>query len=135
MGTGPTVWVQMTRSDWAFVAGFWQGEGTIYSYKRKEGRVLRVNIIQTDPSSIKWLRRKLKIGWLGSFVNRSHLGKKRVYEWRLSGLNALKFIQKILPYITSTYRRKQIGKHIALDKKYVNHEYRNHNSKIKWPWR
>lgn len=85
----------------AYVAGFFDGEGSITITTRKRGDLfLNVVLVQTDRDILEWVRAVLDCG--GSIYSRSRagsLGKKECFALQWSGLSAGSVLLKLLPHL------------------------------------
>ena len=93
----------LTGEELAYVAGLFDGEGTVtiscYNASRYGGRrreILMVLLSSTDYSIIDYLR-----GIFGGSltITGAHNNHKEIYRWTLSARMAADFIYRILPYL------------------------------------
>lgn len=92
---------QITEVEKAYIAGLFDGEGTIgYYFKGKlRTHVAQLAIYNTDPRVMVWLRNILPSG--GVYPNsRIKTGRKRGWQWMLSSRPCVEqFIRAIRPYL------------------------------------
>jgi len=85
----------------AYIAGFFDGEGSIVITTGKGGRlVMNVVIVQTDRDILEWIRASLGCG--GGIYSRSRagsLGKKEAFALQWCGLSAKNVLLQLLPYL------------------------------------
>ena len=99
----------MNESDISYLAGLFDGEGSVYVKHTKQKRntrpgkpihnvwVIRMEIAMTDKDTLKWCYETFKCG---SFSERKvKPGKKRQWRWRISHRDALKIAVLIWPYV------------------------------------
>jgi hypothetical protein len=85
--------------DWARLAAFIDGEGCISIYRNnagtKKGRwhSLRVSITNTDPRLMVWLKR---FG-VGTVKINNPSGRRRRYDWSVSGFVAMEILLRCIP--------------------------------------
>lgn len=94
--------VEPTALDFAYAAGFFDGEGaiTIAQGARPDCRHpiynMRVIVGQNDPAPLVWLRDR----WGGSIITRApHGTRKRHYTWCCFARQASKFLSDLLPHL------------------------------------
>lgn len=105
-----------------WLAGFWEGEGSVGCYfhkiksvglvKRKSsgGRyILQVSVSQKEKYLIDYFKSCLEYGniWQDK--------KSKVWIWRACAKQARDFLERIKPYIVSIRRREQIENAINID--------------------
>lgn len=99
------------ETDWAYLAGIIDGEGTISLYK--EGQrysipTLTVRVSSTDENLMTWLRRNFG----GSYNKRKTKQKsthKDSYTWSLYGKKLNIILHNILPYLQIKYIQAVMG--------------------------
>lgn len=97
----------MSKITWEWLAGFWEADGSVYTYldkkKSKDGKIyhaLRVSICQQDLKLLQRIESFLYVHNIkGSLQKYRH--KDNCYDLRLSTRQAERFIQKIFPHIVS----------------------------------
>lgn len=82
-----------------YVAGFFDGEGSIGIYKNSNGRgrTLRVQITQNVGTDSDLLLRGLADDWGASMCVMTGLRLRRAWNWQLSGVKAVAFLKWIEP--------------------------------------
>ena len=97
----------MKESDIAYIAGLFDGEGTVGFYRRMETKKDRgkprksfayrisVEIAMTDRSVLLWLQQCIKLGTVNKKPRKGH---KMQWRWRCSFRNAYVFLLLISPY-------------------------------------
>jgi hypothetical protein len=110
------------ESDIAYIAGLFDGEGSVYFKKTKQTRhqrpgkpihnvtVIRMEIAMTDESILRWIYEVLKVGKVGPRKVRP--GRKKQWRWRCSHRDAYYVCCLLYPY-----------SHVKLDKihRIINH--------------
>lgn len=90
----------MTQTEIAYIAGLFDGEGTIgYYFKTKlNGYLAQLAIYNTDPRVMVWLKKVVPFG--GVFSNNNKPGRKRGWQWMLSSRPQIEqFVRAIRPYL------------------------------------
>tara|TARA_Y100001938_G_C8081812_1_gene429615 strand:+ start:597 stop:1010 length:414 start_codon:yes stop_codon:yes gene_type:complete len=97
----------MKESDIAYIAGLFDGEGTVGFYRRMETKKdrgkprksfayrINVEIAMTDRSVLLWLQQCTKLGTVNKKPRKGH---KMQWRWRCSFRNAYVFLLLISPY-------------------------------------
>ena len=138
----------MKESDIAYIAGLFDGEGSIYyknapekkkkhkgpGYRESQSWRINMEVTMTDPMVINWLHETLKVG---TVTKKPRKGKRKdgtkylmQYRWRCVFRDAYYVCCLIYPYsITKLEKVKQILDHYAgyniMNNKVVNlNEYR-----------
>lgn len=95
---------EITEEDWAYAAGFFDGDGNIYIRKRKGKKEIwnstysiNVSIGNTDKDIIIWLKDKFGGGIRNHIKQKEY--HKQAYQWRVSGKIAYNFLKLIYPYL------------------------------------
>ena len=114
----------MRESDIAYLAGLFDGEGSIYYKKTKQIRhkrpgkpvhniwVIRMEIAMTDQSVLIWLHEVLKCGTLGPRKVRP--GRKKQWRWRCTHRDAYYVACLFYPYAhTKLAKIQQIIDHYS----------------------
>ena len=99
----------MNISDAAYVAGLFDGEGSVYIKRmdqmkhKRPGKpvhkvwVVRMEIAMTDKDTIKWCYESFNCGSFGE--RKVKKGYKRQWRWRVSHRDALNVALAIWPYV------------------------------------
>lgn len=103
---------ELSEIEWAYIAGFFDGEGSIFIQHKKTSRgytdyQLSVSVTNTDFLIIQWIKDNL--GGNINFTARKHNGLKDRYAWRISGRNAIPFIERIFPYLRIKKERAKLA--------------------------
>ena len=89
-----------TLADFAYVAGFFDGEGTITVSKGGHGWMRSVQVPNTNEAIIKWLKRTFGGRTYVKSPSKGHLGKKTIYLWYLrDAIGIGNFLHAILPHL------------------------------------
>ena len=112
----------MTETDAAYLAGLFDGEGSVYYKRTKQIRhnrpgkpvhniwVIRMEIAMTEKSIINWVHEFTGVGHSGP--RKVKPGKKKQWRWRCSSRDAYYVCCLIYPYsITKLEKVKQILDH------------------------
>lgn len=86
----------MKKTDLAYIAGFFEGEGCIYLGKSCGWHHLRVTASQANEWIIAWLK-----FCFGGSVNRMtcEVGHRQRWQWHAVGNNAYMFLVSVFPYL------------------------------------
>jgi hypothetical protein len=88
----------LTVTERAYIAGFFDGEGSVGLYPKKSGFALKVAVVQRKPEVVFWLH-SLFGGALCTIVREERAGTT-YYELRLEGpALALPLLRIIAPYV------------------------------------
>lgn len=119
----------ISPTDLAWIAGFWEGEGTVgfYNVKRtRKGKVYRSNrlygtITQINREILVWIRKTMKLGNIGTQINNKKNSYgwtcRRIYRYAIANNMARTFFQRIKPYVRSPHKKKQLLKALKADRK------------------
>ena len=99
----------MNKIDIAYIAGLFDGEGSVSYYQRKEKRkgkkraydfwVIRCELSMTDRYVVEWMHKVLGIGTvIKRLPTKSWIGKKTQWRWRCCHRDALSFAKLLWPY-------------------------------------
>ena len=100
---------EITESDFAYLAGLIDGEGSIYYKKTKQKRntrpgkpvhnvwVIRLEIAMTDKDTVKWCHDTFNVGSFGE--RKVKEGKKRQWRWRVAHRECLEICIAVWPHI------------------------------------
>jgi hypothetical protein len=101
--------------DWARLASFIDGEGTIYINKSARRKAtfspryfLSVSITNSSPLLMDWLKR-IFFGTVYLVKNSSPLTKKVMMRWQLNERQAQTVLEKCLPYFVVKREQAEIG--------------------------
>jgi hypothetical protein len=87
----------MLDCDLSYLAGFFDGEGSIVIRANDHTIYLQVNVTQTDPRPLQ-----LYVDLFGGRVSKMHDKSywKKSYIWQISSHKAAAALEKMLPYLT-----------------------------------
>ena len=99
----------MNQNDIAYIAGLFDGEGSVSYYQRKEKRknkkkaynywVIRCEMSMTDPYVMEWFYKTLNVGTLTKRLpTKSWVGRKTQWRWRCGYRDAYSFAKIIWPH-------------------------------------
>lgn len=96
-------WDKISEIDWAWITGFWEGEGFIATrnLKLNKRKDFRMCVTQKDKSPLLYMQKLLKTG---NIYKQNNCFSYRINKLALSSL----FIDKITPYLKSNRRLNQI---------------------------
>lgn len=91
----------MNEINYAYFAGFFDGEGCIRICKRKGRRYARYQLDIGITSTNLWILQRLKFMFGGSVLiqKASTLTRRTAWAWRINGKLALQFLRLIYPYL------------------------------------
>ena len=103
------LWNNITEINWAWIAGFWEGEGNVSPRYRQFSKnpEITISITQKDPSALNYVKKLLKTGNVYKYRNNEFTCHKFIIT--KTAISKL-FIKKIIPYIKSNHRIRQIKK-------------------------
>ena len=104
--------------------GFYEGEGCIINDKSNNNR-MRTHVSQNDPTPFE---RAMNL-WGGNIYKRTRKSPASnkicvCYEWRLSHMDTLKFIEDIRPFMIIPYKIKQLEETIKRSEEGNNIRYK-----------
>ena len=99
----------MNQNDIAYIAGLFDGEGSVSYYQRKEKRkdkkkaynfwMIRCELSMTDQYVVEWMHEVLGVGTVCKRLpTKSWVGKKTQWRWRCGYRDALAFAKLLWPY-------------------------------------
>ena len=99
----------MNQNDIAYIAGLFDGEGSVSYYQRKEKRkdkkkaynfwMIRCELSITDQYVVEWMHEVLGVGTVCKRLpTKSWTGKKTQWRWRCSHRDSLIFAKLIWPH-------------------------------------
>ena len=100
----------MNQNDIAYIAGLFDGEGSVSYYQRKEKRkdkkkaynfwMIRCELSMTDQYVVEWMHEVLGVGTVCKRLPiKSWVGKKTQWRWRCGYRDALQFAKIVWPHI------------------------------------
>lgn len=92
----------ITKTELAYAAGFFDGEGSIgiaftKNTNGKRYHRLMISIVQTDPRPLLWIKARFG-GYMGT-GKMHNLGRKLAYTWQSNSQVAEDFLRTIRPYL------------------------------------
>jgi hypothetical protein len=87
--------LRLLPTEWAYIAGMIDGEGTVAIYKGQP----RIQISQVDPRPIVWIHDRLG----GSYRHWRHRYSWGVYSWH----HVCDILEQVLPYLVLKQDRAQ----------------------------
>ena len=92
------------REKLIFLSGIFEGEGCFGHFKNgKKPKRIEIQLQMTDPDVVNKFYEYFKKGHLTKKEYTNHY--KTIYRWKVTGLEALKILHKMLPYFCK--RRKE----------------------------
>jgi hypothetical protein len=92
--------LNLTDVEKAYLAGLFDGEGSIGYYKRGYSHFAYFSICNTDFRLARWILDRTSIGTFTTRGAHGHLGKKPQWEWRIRSKGEIKLIlTTIQPYL------------------------------------
>ena len=99
----------MNQNDIAYMAGLFDGEGSVSYYQRKEKRkgkkkaynywMIRCELSMTDQYVVEWMHKPLGVGTVCKRLPiKSWVGKKTQWRWRCGYRDALVFAKLLWPH-------------------------------------
>jgi len=91
---------RLTDTKIAYLAGLFDGEGTIGYYNFRQRHESTVMITNSDPRVMNWIMDKIRYGNVHT-VKKSYARRKHVvHHWRICGKPRVKdFLETIVPYL------------------------------------
>lgn len=115
----------MNLEDLNWIAGFYEGEGSIGCYERiskvnnkiYKSYIFRAYICQTNYKIIQWIKDTIGFGCISQRTRNGALGKKPLWEITFSNNEGIKFIQLIYPFLRTEHKKEQMKKSLDLRNK------------------
>ena len=113
----------MNQNDIAYIAGLFDGEGSVSYYQRKEKQknkkkaynywVIRCEMSMTDQYVMEWFYKTLDVGTLTKRLpTKSWVGRKMQWRWRCGYRDAYSFAKIIWPHTqVKLHKIEQIKDH------------------------
>lgn len=104
MGSNPIE----SSTDLVWLAGYIDGDGSItMSYKSSKDR-LRTPVVTIDSCDVELIQEVQRIAG-GSIRPKRVSGDncRAVYSWKISGKNAVKLLERVLPYIRCGFKKRR----------------------------
>ena len=117
----------MKEIDKAYIAGLFDGEGSVSYYQRKEKRkgkkkaynywMIRCELSMTDQYVVEWMHKTLGFGTLTKRLpTKSWKGKKTQWRWRCGYRDALTFAKLLWPHVqVKLHKIEQILDHYDVE--------------------
>lgn len=117
----------MTSRQWAWLTGFYEGEGCCVCYKSTKhvkdktyySYPLAIYICQKDKSVIEYIKSIIGYGYIAK-NERTGINKIRMWRWVCTHRKALKFLNNIKPYMKCKEKIKQVARALKLYKLKTN---------------
>lgn len=93
--------MRLSRCDLAYIAGFWDGEGSIGAHRahlEKRRTTIKVSVTNTRKEVILWIRRKLGMGRLRTYVGKK-VNHKQAFRLDMKSTDAVRVCEILLPYL------------------------------------
>lgn len=91
---------RLTEPEKAYLAGLFDGEGTVGYYNFRDRHESTVMITSTDPRVMTWIQEKVGYGNICTIRNSYHRRKHVVHHWRISNKPRVKdFLEAVVPYL------------------------------------
>lgn len=117
------------KSDWPWIAGFWEGEGScgFYSSYTRGYKCshLTAHIAQKDIAPLVYIQ---QVVGSGKVVRYKNPAGRWYYLWQLTARKAESFLQRLLPYVRTKRRRTQIQNALSQDKNTINRKHHNYGN-------
>jgi hypothetical protein len=119
----------LTETDKAYIAGIFDGEGCIgyynaaLTYNHRPGYFhASINVCNTDPRVISWLKEVTGIGKVG-LLKMNTTRRRQAYQWQLGKrAEIVEFLQTIRPYLKIKSEQVDVLlAHIDMETGYVKH--------------
>ncbi len=89
----------LRETDWAYIAGIIDGEGSILFQNSGKHKVVHLSISNTDLNVLEWIKNKLKEGTIYEKIRYSS-NWKQCYVWRTAAHKVVySILIKMLPYL------------------------------------
>jgi len=117
----------VNENDTAYIAGLFDGEGSVSYYQRKEKRkgkkkaynywMIRCELSMTDQYVVEWMHKTLGFGTLTKRLStKSWKGKKTQWRWRCGYRDALTFAKLLWPHVqVKLHKIEQILDHYDVE--------------------
>lgn len=93
----------MEETEKAYLAGLFDGEGTIALINFKNKQLIRIKIALDNKETIQWAYNKIKKGSFYSYIPKGQPKRtkkyKELFTIQITGVTATKFLKEILPYL------------------------------------
>lgn len=100
---------ELSDTDAAYIAGFFDGEGCVFLHKRRNNSVgLMIDCSGTSEVTIKWLHSTTGVGSIHYRKSRSDK-HKQCYCWRVAGDAAESLLLQLLPYLKIKKPQAELG--------------------------
>ena len=115
----------MTETERAYIAGLFDGEGSVSYYQRKEKRkgkkkaynfwLIRIELSMTDQHVVEWMHETLGFGTvIKRLPTKSWVGKKTQWRWRCGFRDAYSFAKIVWPHVqVKLHKIEQIIDHYS----------------------
>ncbi len=91
---------RLSEPDKAYLAGFFDGEGSVGLYNFRDRHEVTAMITNTDPRIMDWLLEKIGYGNVCTIRNNHHRRKHAVSHWRICGKPRVQdFLEAMVSYL------------------------------------
>lgn len=99
----------MKKSEWAYIAGFIDGEGCIMAFTHPQSRTIypRITASQVRPEPLQWIHDRLG-GYL-HFQSYEHRGYRGIWRIRWDARKAERVLRGIEPYLILKQDQAQLA--------------------------
>jgi len=122
----------MNERDWAWIAGFFEGEGSCGCYfsERRKGPVykLQASISQKERQVLDHIKSLVGIGSVAP--NKGSYGV--MWHWRVDSAGARAFLHAIQPYLRSDKKKDQVAKALFEDSQRVKPRNTRRTEPLEW---
>jgi len=90
----------LKETDWAYIAGIIDGEGSIFIQKngKSKYKIVTLTVSNIDLEMLEWMKNKLNAGAI--YILKCHPNRKQCYKWQNSAHKVVYTILiKMLPYL------------------------------------
>lgn len=101
----------MSKVELAYIAGFFDGEGSVgvYPASGKRSHHLRVQLVQNVTPESTELFHELSLKYGGSISTVTKKPTRPTYNWQINSLRAVVFLLDVLPYLRLKQRQAEIA--------------------------
>lgn len=98
----------LSIADAAYIAGFFDGEGSVLLYRRSKNIALRATFANTKRSILEWIQETIGAG---NIVTTTHANSKHATSHLLliNSQAALSFLEQVLPYLHIKAEQAQVA--------------------------
>ena len=97
-----------SRDDLIYLAGFFDGEGSVMAKKGGLNCLITLSISNTDLDVLQWIAQTFG-GQVATHHNPTPYTRKNAWKWELHGEAAIKLLQELIPFLKTKKERAQIA--------------------------